>query len=54
MRGLFGRGGENRTPIKSFGDSYTTIVRRPYDFVLDYYTNRHTHCQEHFLVKIAI
>ena len=24
-----GRGGENRTPIKSFGDSYATIIPRP-------------------------
>ncbi len=46
MRGLFGRGGENRTPIKSFGDSYTTIVRRPYVLVPDYYTNSHMHCQQ--------
>ena len=27
-----GRGGENRTPIKSFGDSYATIIPRPYGF----------------------
>lgn len=26
---LSGRGGENRTPIKSFGDSYATIIPRP-------------------------
>ena len=24
-----GRGGENRTPIKSFGDSYATIIPHP-------------------------
>ena len=25
-----GRGGENRTPIKSFGDSYATIIPHPW------------------------
>ena len=49
---VFGRGGENRTPIKSFGDSYSTIERRPYVLLLDNYSNQFFVCQSIFSICI--